>query len=59
VKKFAEFSGVNLQYFRCLLRTGKLEGYKIGQEWLIEKAAFESILRKLSRQRANDLGRTN
>jgi len=42
VKAAAEISGYSLQYLRRLLRSGKLEGFKIGQIWLIEKTAFET-----------------
>ena len=34
-------SGYSTQYLRRLLRTGKLEGVKIGQTWLIEKSALD------------------
>ena len=44
VKTAAEFSGYSLQYMRRLLRSGKLEGLKIGQVWLIEKSDFEAYL---------------
>ena len=46
VQAAAEFSGYSLQYIRRLLRCGKLAGLKIGQIWLIEKAAFEDYLEK-------------
>ena len=42
----ADFSGYNLQYLRRLLRSGKLEGLKIGQVRLIDKSAFEKYLEK-------------
>lgn len=46
VRAAAEFSGYSLQYLRRLLRTGKLEGFKIGQVWLIDKTVFEAYLEK-------------
>jgi excisionase family DNA binding protein len=46
VQAAAEFSGYSLQYLRRLLRKGKIEGFKIGQVWLIEKKAFEAYLEK-------------
>jgi excisionase family DNA binding protein len=41
VQVAASYSGYSLQYLRRLLRTGKLEGIKIGQLWLVEKGAFD------------------
>jgi hypothetical protein len=38
----AEISGYSAQYLRRLLRTGTLNGDKIGQIWLIRKESFES-----------------
>ena len=46
VKAAADLSGYSLQYLRRLLRNGKLEGFKIGQVWLIEKTVFEAYLQK-------------
>jgi hypothetical protein len=46
VKAGAELSGYNIQYLRRLLRTGRLEGIKIGQVWLINMASLETYLRK-------------
>jgi excisionase family DNA binding protein len=46
VQAAAEWSGYSLQYLRRLLRNGKLEGFKIGQVWLIEKTTFEAYLKK-------------
>ena len=40
----AEATGYNIQYLRRLLRSGKLEGIKIGQIWLIEMDALETYL---------------
>ena len=41
VQVAASYSGYSLQYLRRLLRTGKLEGTKIGQVWLVEKGTFD------------------
>ncbi len=38
VQAAAEVTGYNIQYLRRLLRSGALEGVKIGQMWLIEVA---------------------
>ena len=46
VQAAVEYSGYSLQYLRRLLRNGKLEGFKIGQVWLIDKSAFEAYLDK-------------
>ena len=40
----AEITGYNIQYLRRLLRSGKLEGIKIGQIWLIELESLEMYL---------------
>jgi excisionase family DNA binding protein len=41
VQSAAEFTGYNIQYLRRMLRTGALEGIKVGQIWLID---MESLL---------------
>ncbi|MGB7876878.1 MAG: helix-turn-helix domain-containing protein [Anaerolineales bacterium] len=41
VQVAASYSGYSTQYLRRLLRTGKLEGTKIGQVWLVDKGAFD------------------
>ena len=41
VQAAAEFTGYNIQYLRRMLRSGALEGIKIGQIWLID---MESLL---------------
>ncbi len=46
VRVAAEFSGYNAQYLRRLLRSGGLDGDKIGQVWLISKDAFEANFEK-------------
>ena len=45
-KAAAEYSGYNGQYLRRLLRTGRIQGVKIGQIWLIRLASLEAHLRK-------------
>ena len=44
VQAAAEVTGYNIQYLRRLLRSGKLEGIKIGQLWLIEMQYLETYL---------------
>ena len=44
VQMAAEYSGYSLQYLRRLLRSGRVEGVKIGQLWLIDKGALEAYL---------------
>ncbi len=44
VKAAAEYSSYNGQYLRRLLRTGRLEGIRIGQVWLIKLASLEAHL---------------
>ena len=46
VKATAETLGCNEQYLRRLLRTGRLEGVKIGQTWLIKLDSLEAHLHK-------------
>jgi len=41
VQAVASYSGYSTQYLRRLLRNGKLEGIKIGQLWLVDKAALD------------------
>ena len=50
VQVAASYSGYSTQYLRRLLRTGKLEGVKIGQTWLIEKALSMYISSKRKMQ---------
>ena len=47
VQAAAEVTGYNIQYLRRLLRSGKLEGIKIGQLWLIEMQSLEMYLQQL------------
>jgi len=44
VQAAAAATGYNIQYLRRILRSGTLEGVKIGQMWLIEMEALESYL---------------
>ena len=44
VQAAADVTGYNIQYLRRLLRSGKLEGIKIGQIWLIEMKSLETHL---------------
>ena len=44
VNTAAEVTGYNIQYLRRLLRSGTLEGIKIGQIWLIEMQSLEMYL---------------
>jgi excisionase family DNA binding protein len=46
VKAAAETFGYNEQYLRRLLRSGGLQGVKIGQVWLIKLASLEAHLDK-------------
>ena len=47
VQASAEVTGYNIQYLRRMLRSGALEGVKIGQMWLIEMDALESHLKRM------------
>ena len=46
VKAAAEHYGYNEQYLRRLLRTGRFEGVKIGQVWLIRLDSLDEHRRK-------------
>ena len=41
VQAATEISGYNAQYLRRLLRTGKLDGVKVGQVWLIDLTSLQ------------------
>ena len=56
VKDAAEYSGYSLQYLRRLLRTGKLAGLKLGQQWLVEMESFCSYLDKVEKSHDNRFG---
>jgi len=47
VQAAAEVTGYNIQYLRRLLRSGMLEGIKIGQIWLIEMQSLEMYLKHI------------
>ena len=44
VRSAAEVTGYNIQYLRRMLRSGVLEGVKIGQMWLIDMESLEVYL---------------
>ena len=44
VQAASESTGYNIQYLRRLLRSGTLEGIKIGQMWLIEMETLQAYL---------------
>ncbi len=46
VQVAASYSGYSIQYLRCLLRIGKVEGVKIGQMWLVDKGALDIYIEK-------------
>ncbi len=46
VQAAAEVTGYNIQYLRRILRSGVLEGCKIGQMWLIDMQALEAYLHR-------------
>jgi excisionase family DNA binding protein len=56
VEAAARVSGYNLQYLRRLLRTGKLQGVKIGQVWLIKIRSLENYLSKNEARRDRRCG---
>ena len=47
VQAAADATGYNIQYLRRLLRSGKLEGIKIGQIWLIEMQSLEKYIQNV------------
>ena len=44
VQAAVDVTGYNIQYLRRILLSGKLEGIKIGQIWLIEMQSLELFL---------------
>ena len=44
VQAAADATGYNIQYLRRLLRSGTLEGVKIGQMWLIDTESLAAYL---------------
>jgi excisionase family DNA binding protein len=60
VEAAAAKTGYNLQYLRRLLRSGKLQGVKIGQVWLIKINSLENYLSQNEDRRDRRCGpRTN
>ena len=47
VQAAADVTGYNIQYLRRMLRSGTLEGIKIGQMWLIEMDALEAYINRV------------
>ena len=41
----AEYSGYNPQYFRKLMRSGAIEGIKIGQVWMVSIESLDAYLK--------------
>jgi excisionase family DNA binding protein len=56
VQAAAEVSGYSLQYLRRLLRSGKLEGLKIGQIWLIKMESLENYLAQVENSEDHRFG---
>jgi excisionase family DNA binding protein len=56
VKHPAECSDNSLQYMRRLLRTGKLAGLKLGQQWLIQMDSFEAYLENAENSKDHRFG---
>ena len=46
VQAAADVTGYNIQYLRRMLRSGSLEGIKIGQMWLIDMDDLETYLKR-------------
>jgi len=44
VQAGTEITGYNAQYLRRLLRSGKLEGVKVGQVWLVNLDSLQEYL---------------
>lgn len=55
-KDTAECSCYNLQCIRRLLRTGKLAGLKLDQQWLVEMVSSSSWLDKVDKSHDNRFG---
>lgn len=45
----AQYSGYNRQYLRRLMRTGTIEGVKVGQVWLARISSLEAYLKQVRR----------
>ena len=48
-KEAAELTGYSAAYFRQLIAKGKLEGRKIGRDWLLEKSEVLKYAREMKR----------
>ena len=46
VQVAASYSGYSTQYLRRMLRSTRLKGIKIGQMWLVDKAALDAYIEK-------------
>ena len=57
VQVASKYSGYSLQYVRRLLRSGKLEGVKIGQLWLVDKGALDVCLKRVQTTADQRFGR--
>lgn len=49
IEAAAEYSGYNPQYFRKLMRSGAIEGIKIGQVWLVSIESLDAYLKTMQR----------
>jgi excisionase family DNA binding protein len=56
VQVAASYSGYNAQYIRRMLRSGKIQSVKVGQMWLIDKAALDNYLRLATLSTDNRFG---
>jgi excisionase family DNA binding protein len=56
VQAAAEYSGYSLQYMRRLLRTDKLAGLKLGQQWLVQMDSFDAYLANAESSKDHRLG---
>ena len=56
VKDASEYSGYSLQYIRRLLRLEKLDGLKLGQQWLIKIESLETFLENAVSSKDNRFG---
>lgn len=56
VKDTAKYSGYREQYLRRLLRQDKLNGFKVGQLWLLEVETFEWYISKAEKSQDHRFG---
>ena len=47
IQAAAEYSGYNTQYLRRLVRSGAIEGLKVGQVWLVSIASLDEYLARI------------